>query len=111
MRKYFKVWNGTEILEGSQIPGEFLRLEYYDGDGRVLEGLPGRAGTYFVEARFSGYGTEGMVCEPCSLKVSYEIKQSPAKVFWLSVAPLIAGTAVWGAGRVAGDRRGRGFRK
>ena len=111
MRKYFKVWNGTEILEGSQIPGEFLRLEYFDGDGRVLEGLPGRAGTYFVEARFSGYGTEGMVCEPCSLKVSYEIKQSPAKVFWLSVAPLIAGTAVWGAGRVAGDRRGRGFRK
>lgn len=108
MRDYFKVRKKYKTLENSQILEELLLLQYYDKDGKAIDGPPGRAGTYFVEARFPGYQTVNFAYEPCSLRVSYEIKTSPAKVFWFSVTPLFAGGLVWMIKRftVTGLRRG-----
>lgn len=83
LREYFTVRRGYGELEGSGISEELLRLTYYDSQGRALDGPPGKAGSYMVEARFLGAGA----FEPCALKVSYQIKNSPAKVFWLTAAP------------------------
>lgn len=81
-------------LESSQIPEELL-LKYYDEDGGAIDGLPGQAGNYFVEAVFSGCQIGSIVYEPCTLRVSYEIKPALAKVSWFSLTPLLVGTAVW----------------
>lgn len=95
MREYFRVRKKFKTLESDQIPENLLILKYYDENGRVMDEVPGRAGTYFVEAQFAGYQTVNFFYDPCSLKVSYEIKLSSAKVFWLSVMPLFAGISVW----------------
>lgn len=96
MREYFAVQKRSVTFEGSQMPEELLLLTYYDQEGRAMEGPSGKVGNYSVWAEFLGYQTGGIVVyEPCILKVSYEIKPNPAKVFWLSVAPLFIGIVVW----------------
>ena len=95
MREYFVVRKMSNTLESSQIPEELLLLKYYDEEGRAMEGPSGKVGNYSVEAEFLGYQTGNIIYEPCTLKVSYEIKPNPAKVFWISVAPLLVGVAVW----------------
>ncbi len=91
MRQYFTVRRKYTSLTGSEIPEELLQLEYYSEDGRRLETLPRKAGVYTIVARFLGNGA----LDPCTLTVSYRLRHSSAKVFWLSVAPLILGAAVW----------------
>lgn len=87
LRGYFTVRKGYRELEGSEIPEELLQLTCYDSQGRALDGLPGKVGTYTVEARFLGDGT----FEPCALTVSCEIKNNSVNVFWLAVTPLLIG--------------------
>lgn len=96
MRQYFTLQKTSSILDGSLIPEELLRLTYYDRDGEAIDGPPGKAGTYSVAAEFIGGKIEGSAYAPCELEVSYEIRPNPAGVFWLSVAPLLTGTAVCG---------------
>lgn len=106
MREYFSVQKMFSILESSRIPEGLLRLRYYDGNGGMIDGPPGKAGNYFVEAEFTGYQIGSIVYEPCILRAAYEIKPDPAKVFWLSVTPLFAVTAIWIAWLIHTSRHG-----
>lgn len=95
MREFFAVQKEFRTLNSDRIPEELLLLKYYDKDNELMDGLPGKAGNYYVEAEFLGYRDGEIFYDPCTLKVSYEIKLNSAKVFWLSMAPLLLGIAVW----------------
>ncbi|MBD5460811.1 MAG: hypothetical protein HDR26_07705 [Lachnospiraceae bacterium] len=95
MREFFVVQKKIRKLNSNRIPEELLLLKYYDEDNVLIDGLPKKAGNYYVEAEFLGYQDGDIFYDPCNLKVSYEIKPDSAKVFWLSITPLLLGIMVW----------------
>lgn len=56
MKEYFILRRGENEITGDKL-GDALQLTYKDSDGQIVEGIPAKAGTYTIEAKFLGNET------------------------------------------------------
>ena len=61
MKEYFILRKGPKEITGDQL-GDLLQLTYKDSNGKVIDGIPNKAGSYTIDAKFAG-NSEFDACE------------------------------------------------